>query len=44
MAALKAKQDDLRRLMKERRENFTDQKNRVDSPFARYPLYVLLTF
>lgn len=36
MGSLKAKQDDLRRLMKERRENLRDKKNRVDSPFAKY--------
>ena len=37
MAAFKAKQDEIRRLMKERRENLKDEKNRIESPFAKYP-------
>lgn len=36
-AAYKAKQDEIRRLMKERRENLKDAKNRIESPFAKYP-------
>lgn len=36
-AAFKAKQDEIRRLMKERRENLKDYKNRIESPFAKYP-------
>lgn len=36
-AAFKAKQDAIRRLMKERRENLKDEKNRIESPFAKYP-------
>lgn len=35
--SVKVKQDDLRRLMKEKRENLQNQKNKVDSPFAKYP-------